>query len=58
MFVRSVNRAKKMYHLTQYNTDTAGPKEKTPFLMMFIIKLSLIKPLRGCGGRLKIEDRR
>jgi len=45
MFVRSVNRAKKMYHLTQYNTDTAGPKEKTPFLMMFIIKLSLIKPL-------------
>ena len=28
----------------KYSTETAGPKEKIPFLMMFIIKLSLIKP--------------
>ena len=38
-----------MCEVVKLNTDTAGPKEKTPFLMMFIIKLSLIKPLRGCS---------
>ena len=56
MFVRSVNRAKKMCQVSKDNTDTAGSKEKPPFLMMFIIKLSLIKPLARL--RRKIEDRR
>jgi len=54
MFVRSVNRAKKMCEVVKLNTDTAGSKKKPSFLMIFIIKLSLIKPLARL--RRKIED--